>query len=196
MMAAKGFCKRYPYNFFSSSFWFWWSKVHSLLMDRHLQTHKHGHLVPGTRMVTFWGLVAWGPSHHDLKCHNFKTSIFAQLLTPCKMHILSCMCSNFFVKRTPLKFHLKFWTHIQQNHFCVWFTISLNCDVMSFYMYMMHRSILTWSVNNIYIYIVLVRWAPAHINLRAWTLNHQHSWTRVWSPMVFGLLDLNTYLLT
>ena len=37
----------------------------------------------------------------------------------------------------PLKFHTKFWTHTPQNVrftvfiFCVWVTISLNCDVIS-----------------------------------------------------------------
>ena len=55
------------------------------------------------------------------------------------MHILRCMGSKFRVKfqRPPLKFHTKFWTHTPQNvHFtvfifCVWVTISLNCDVIS-----------------------------------------------------------------
>ena len=54
------------------------------------------------------------------------------------MQILQCMSWNFCVKfqRTPLKFHSKFWAHIPQNihftdsYFCVWFMISLNCDVM------------------------------------------------------------------
>ena len=61
-----------------------------------------------------------------------------QFLTPRKMHILRCMGSKFNVKfqRAPLKFHTKFWTHTPQNmhftvlYFCVWVTISLNCDVM------------------------------------------------------------------
>ena len=55
------------------------------------------------------------------------------------MHILRCMGSKFCVKfqRSPLKFHTKFWTHTPQNmhftvsYFCVWVTISLNCDVIS-----------------------------------------------------------------
>ena len=55
------------------------------------------------------------------------------------MHILRCMGSKFCVKfqRAPLKFHTKFWTHTPQNmnftvfFFCVWVTISLNCDVIS-----------------------------------------------------------------
>ena len=55
------------------------------------------------------------------------------------MHILRCMGSKFCVKfqRAPLKFHTKFWTHTPQNmnftvfYFCVWVTISLNCDVIS-----------------------------------------------------------------
>ena len=55
------------------------------------------------------------------------------------MHILRCMCSKFCVKfqRAPLKFHTKFWTHTPQNmhftvfNFCVWVTISFNCDVIS-----------------------------------------------------------------
>ena len=49
------------------------------------------------------------------------------------------MGSKFCVKfqRAPLKFHTKFWTHTPQNmhftvfYFCVWVTISLNCDVIS-----------------------------------------------------------------
>ena len=49
------------------------------------------------------------------------------------------MGSKFCVKfqRAPLKFHTKFWTHTSQNlhftvfYFCVWVTISLNCDVIS-----------------------------------------------------------------
>ena len=55
------------------------------------------------------------------------------------MHFLRCMGSKFCVKfqRAPLKFHTKFWTHTLQNmnftvfYFCVWVTISLNCDVIS-----------------------------------------------------------------
>ena len=55
------------------------------------------------------------------------------------MHILRCMGLKFCVKfqRAPLKFHTKFWTHTPQNmhftvfYFCVWVTISLNCDVIS-----------------------------------------------------------------
>ena len=55
------------------------------------------------------------------------------------MPILRCMGSKFCVKfqRAPLKFHTKFWTHTPQSvHFtvfifCVWVTISLNCDVIS-----------------------------------------------------------------
>ena len=55
------------------------------------------------------------------------------------MHILRCMGSKFCVKFqwAPLKFHTKFWTHSPQNmhftvfSFCVWVTISLNCDVIS-----------------------------------------------------------------
>ena len=55
------------------------------------------------------------------------------------MHILRCMGSKFCVKfqRAPLKFHTKFWTHTPQNmhfavfYFCVWVTISLDCDVIS-----------------------------------------------------------------
>ena len=55
------------------------------------------------------------------------------------MHILQCMGSKFCVKfqRAPLKFHTKFGTQTLQNvhfidfNFCVWFTISLNCDVIS-----------------------------------------------------------------
>ena len=55
------------------------------------------------------------------------------------MHILRGMGSKFCVKfqREPLKFHTKFWTHTPQNmyftvfYFCVWVTISLNCDVIS-----------------------------------------------------------------
>ena len=55
------------------------------------------------------------------------------------MQILRCMGSKFCVKfqRCPMKFHTKFWTHTPQNvHFtvllfCVWVTISLNCDVIS-----------------------------------------------------------------
>ena len=55
------------------------------------------------------------------------------------MHILRWMGSKFCVKfqRCPLKFHTKFWTHTPQNmhftllYFYVWFTISLNCDVIS-----------------------------------------------------------------
>ena len=55
------------------------------------------------------------------------------------MHILRCMGSKFCVKfqRAPLKFRTKFWTHTPQNmhftvfSFCVWVTISLNCDVIS-----------------------------------------------------------------
>ena len=55
------------------------------------------------------------------------------------MHILWCMDSKFCVRfqGAPLKFHTKFWTHTPQNiHFtdfyvCVWFMISLNCDVIS-----------------------------------------------------------------
>ena len=55
------------------------------------------------------------------------------------MHFLRCMGSKFCVKfqRAPLKFHTKFWTHTPQNmnftvfYFCVWVTISLNCDVIS-----------------------------------------------------------------
>ena len=59
-------------------------------------------------------------------------------------HLVNCIfCGiqtlKFCVKfqRAPLKFHTKFWTHIPQNmhstdfHFCVWFTISLSCDVIS-----------------------------------------------------------------
>ena len=40
-------------------------------------------------------------------------------------------------RRAPLKFHTKLWTHTPQNvhftvlYFCVWVTISLNCDVIS-----------------------------------------------------------------
>ena len=49
------------------------------------------------------------------------------------------MGSKFCVKfqRAPLKFHTKFWTHTPQNmnftvfYFCVWITMSLNCDVIS-----------------------------------------------------------------
>ena len=59
--------------------------------------------------------------------------------TPRKMDILRCMGSKFRVKfqRAPLKFHTQFWTHTPQNrhltvlYFCVWVTISLNCDVIS-----------------------------------------------------------------
>ena len=55
------------------------------------------------------------------------------------MHILQCMGSKFYVKsqRAHLKFHTKFWTHTLQNmqftviNFCVWVTMSLNCDVKS-----------------------------------------------------------------
>ena len=55
------------------------------------------------------------------------------------MHILQCMGSKFCVKfqRAPLKFHTNLWTHTPQNvhftvlYFCVWVTISLNCDVIS-----------------------------------------------------------------
>ena len=55
------------------------------------------------------------------------------------MHILRCVGSKFCVKfqRAPLKFHTKFWTHTPQNMhltvfcFCMWFTTSLNCDVIS-----------------------------------------------------------------
>ena len=55
------------------------------------------------------------------------------------MHIWRCMGSKFCVKfqRAPLKFHTKFWTHTPQSvhftvmYFCVWVTISLNCDVIS-----------------------------------------------------------------
>ena len=41
-------------------------------------------------------------------------------------------------QRAPLKFHSKLWTytpqrmHITDFYFCVWFRISLNCDVISF----------------------------------------------------------------
>ena len=41
-------------------------------------------------------------------------------------------------QRAPLKFHTKFWSHTPQNmhftvlYFCVWVTVSLNCDVISF----------------------------------------------------------------
>ena len=87
-------------------------------------------------MVTWW---IWGPSHYDLRCHNFKISKVVKFLPPCKMHILRCMGSKFCVKfqRAPLKFRTKFWTHTPQNvhftvlYFCVWVTISLNCDVIS-----------------------------------------------------------------
>ena len=49
------------------------------------------------------------------------------------------MGSKFCVKfqRAPLKFHTKLWTHTPQYvhftvvFFCVWVTISLNCDVIS-----------------------------------------------------------------
>ena len=55
------------------------------------------------------------------------------------MDILRCMGSKFCVKfqRAPMKFHTKFRTHTPQNmhstvfNFCVWVTISLNCDVIS-----------------------------------------------------------------
>ena len=55
------------------------------------------------------------------------------------MHILWCMGLKFGVKlqRAPLKFHTKIWTHTPQNmhftvlYFCVWVTISFNCDVIS-----------------------------------------------------------------
>ena len=55
------------------------------------------------------------------------------------MYIWGCMGSNFCAKfqRAPLKFHTKFWIHTPQNmhftvlYFCVWVTISLNCDVIS-----------------------------------------------------------------
>ena len=60
-------------------------------------------------------------------------------LRPRRMHILRCMGSKFCVKfqRAPLKFHTKFWTHTPQNmhftvfYFCLWVTISSNCDVIS-----------------------------------------------------------------
>ena len=55
------------------------------------------------------------------------------------MHSLHGMGSKFCVKfqRAPLKFHTKFRTHTLQSmhftvfYFCVWVTISLNCDVIS-----------------------------------------------------------------
>ena len=55
------------------------------------------------------------------------------------MHILQCMGSKFCVKfqRAPLKFYTKFWTntpktmHFSVFSFCVWVTISLNCDIIS-----------------------------------------------------------------
>ena len=55
------------------------------------------------------------------------------------MLILGCMGSKICVKfqRAPLKFHTIFLTHTPQNmhftgsYFCVWFTISLNCVVIS-----------------------------------------------------------------
>ena len=78
------------------------------------------------------------PSHQDLRCHNSKISWIIKFSTPCKMHILRCMGSKFRVKFqwAPLKFHTKSWTHTRQNvhftvfNFCVWVTISLNCDVI------------------------------------------------------------------
>ena len=55
------------------------------------------------------------------------------------MLIWQCMGSKFCVKFqwAPLKFHTKFGTHLLQNvnftdlNFCVWLTISLNCDATS-----------------------------------------------------------------
>ena len=55
------------------------------------------------------------------------------------MHILLCVGSKFCVKfqRAHLKFHTKFSTHTPQNmhftvfYFYMWFTTSLNCDVIS-----------------------------------------------------------------
>ena len=55
------------------------------------------------------------------------------------MHILWCMGSKFCLKfqRVPLKFHTNFSTHTPQNmhftvfYFCVWVTISLNCEAIS-----------------------------------------------------------------
>ena len=55
------------------------------------------------------------------------------------MHILRYMGQKYYVKfqRAPLKFHTKVWTHTPQDmhftvfNFCVWVTISLNCDVIS-----------------------------------------------------------------
>ena len=67
------------------------------------------------------------------------------------MHILRCMGSKFCVKfqGAPLKFHTKFWTHTSQNmhltvlYFCVWVTVSLNCDVISI-SETCPRSLLVW----------------------------------------------------
>ena len=73
-----------------------------------------------------------------LRCHNFMISQFVKFVTSRKIDILRCMCSKFCVKfqRAPLKFHTKFWTHTSKNinftdlYFCMWFTISLNCDII------------------------------------------------------------------
>ena len=80
-----------------------------------------------------------GPVSLRLKMSQLWDIASRQILTPRKMHILRCMGLKFCVKfqRCLLKFHTKFWTHTPQNmhfivfNFCVWVTISLNCDVIS-----------------------------------------------------------------
>ena len=81
-------------------------------------------------------LTLWGPSHQHLRYHNSTISYFIVLLTHRKMHMLRCMGSKCCVKfqKSPLKFLTKSWIHTQKYmHFtdCVWFTTSLNCDVIS-----------------------------------------------------------------
>ena len=77
------------------------------------------------------------PAH--TRAWSINPALVVKFLIPREMHILRCMGSKFCVKfqRAPLKFHAKFWTHTPQNvHFtififCVWVTISLNCEVIS-----------------------------------------------------------------
>ena len=118
-------------------------KVNSL-MDR-LSTNapstisKTGVSMSWHHHVCIWNASTWARLSPKSSDHNSLIVWFIELLTPRKLHILRCMGSKICMKfqRAPLKFHKKIWNHTPQNihfndfYFCVWFTIPLNCDVIS-----------------------------------------------------------------
>ena len=89
------------------------------------------------------------------------------------MYILRYMGSKSCVEfqRVPLKFHTKFWTHTPQNvHFtdfyiCLWFTIFLDCDVIS----LRAIEVLTVMFSNDFF------WSFRQCKCFLWLLNH-HYW--------------------